>query len=71
MPVPRERLVDRRTGLNAVLSEIGRTGAGSSGEPAARLPESVETCIAEHDSPVGEPVGVAPFARARMKRGGL
>ena len=34
----------------------GGPARGSSGEPAARLPESVETCIAEYDSPVGEPV---------------
>ena len=67
MPVPRERLVDRRTELAAVLSETSGTGAGA---PAERVLESVGAGIAEYDSPVGEPVGVAPLARARMKRGG-
>ena len=50
MPVPRERLADRRAALHAVPSETGRTG--SSGEPVARVPESVGVGIAEHDGPV-------------------
>ena len=53
MLVPRERLVDQRTELAAVLSETSGTGAGA---PAERVLESVGAGIAEYDSLIGEPV---------------